>query len=128
MMNARRLFAALLLVALCAARPAAAQMRDREAPTPRTWPVVLTQPLDEAGASLLHEVTSLLELLPDQQLRVRRVQPAGVGGNETLVPVAAYREVALALTAVQLSRLRAWQAAHPQQAARLGLGTDAGPN
>ena len=120
-MVTRLLFSAFLLVALAAARPAAAQKRDPEMPAPRTWPVVLMQPLDEAGATLLHEVTSLLELLPDQQLSARRVQAAGLDGSASATP-AAYREVALALTAAQLGRLRAWQAAHPPQAARLGLG------
>ncbi|MDQ2771819.1 MAG: hypothetical protein M3Y54_15120, partial [Bacteroidota bacterium] len=81
-MFARLLVSAFLLIALFAAWPAAAQMRDREAPAPRTWPVVLVQPPDEAGASLLHEITNLLELLPDQVLATRRVQTAEPGQRD----------------------------------------------
>lgn len=88
-MVTRLLFPAFLLVTLATARPAAAQKRDPEMPAPRTWPVVLMQPLDEAGATLLHEVTSLLELLPDQQLSTRRMQVAGAGGSETAAMPAA---------------------------------------
>lgn len=100
------------------ARPAAAQMRDAETPAPRTWPVVLAQPLTEDGAALLREVSAAVELLPEQVTATRRVQTEAA---EASAPPAARREITMALTAAQLGRLRRWQAAHPQQAELLGL-------
>lgn len=123
-MFARLVVPMLLGTALFTARPAAAQMRDLETPTPRIWPVVLVQPLDEAGAALLHEVATMLELLPGQVLATRRVQTAAPGASEAPAPGAVQREVAFGLTAAQLKRLRAWQLEHPQQAGRLGLGPE----
>jgi hypothetical protein len=100
------------------ARPVAAQMRDAETPAPRTWPVVLAAPATETGAALLQQVSAAVELLPGQITTSRRVQTDAAGAT---APAPAQREIAVALTAAQLGRLRQWQAAHPQQAALLGL-------
>lgn len=113
-------FVLLASAALLLARPAAAQMRDSETPAPRTWPVVLAAPATETGAALLREVSAAVELLPEQLTATRRVQIDAAG---TTAPATALREIAVALTAAQLGRLRQWQAAHPQQAALLGLPT-----
>ncbi|MCI1186647.1 hypothetical protein MON38_04400 [Hymenobacter sp. DH14] len=114
-----RSFCALVVVAAgLSAHPVAAQMRDAETPTPRTWPVVLAQPLTDSGAALLQEVSAAVELLPEQITATRRVQ---TDAAEATAPAIARREIAVALTAAQLGRLRQWQAAHPQQAAQLGL-------
>ena len=93
-------------------------MRDAETPAPRTWPVVLAQPLTDTGAALLREVSAAVDLLPGQLTATRRVQTDATPG---MAPAPAHREIVLALTAVQLTRLREWQAAHPPQAALLAL-------
>lgn len=119
-MFVRSFRAALLMGAatLLLTHPAAAQMRDAESPAPRTWPVVLAQPLTDSGTVLFREVSAVLELLPEQVTATRRVQ---VDAPEASGPAVAHREIAVALTAAQLGRLRQWQAAHPQQAVLLGL-------
>ncbi len=93
-------------------------MRDAESAAPRRWPVVLAPPLTETGAALFREVAAAVELLPGQITAIRRVQTHAA---EAAAPAAARREIAVALTAAQLGRLRQWQAAQPSQAALLGL-------
>ena len=117
-----RSFCTLLVVAAAwlPTRSAAAQMRDSETPAPHTWPVVLAAPLTDTGAALLQEVSVAVELLPGQLTATRRVQ---TDATEASAPATARREMRMALTAAQLGRLRQWQAAHPQQAALLGLPT-----
>ena len=118
---ARSLCIALLLGAAAAClppRPAAAQMRDSEPAAPRTWAVVLAAPPTETGAALLREVCAAVDLLPGQLTATRRVQ---TDAAEAAAPGTASREMVVALTAAQLGRLRQWRAAHPQQAALLGL-------
>lgn len=107
-----------LAATLLSACPAAAQMHDSEMAAPRTWTVVLAPPLTDNGVALLQEVSVAVGLLPEQVASTRRVQVAGPGGEAA---PAAHREIAVALTAAQLGQLRQWQAAHPQQAALLGL-------
>lgn len=120
---ARSLGGTLLVAAtLLPSRPAVAQMRDSEPAAPRTWPVVPVPPPAETGAALLREVAAAVELLPGQLTATRRVQ---TDAPDALAPATTSREILVALTAAQLGRLRQWQAAHPQQAALLGL--PAGP-